>query len=75
MHWLGPYHISTTHSGDTFSLYTLNGVLIPKAINGFHLKPYFGIVVVPPLDVGYARDSEQSLPMAPNLSGDEGKEG
>jgi len=42
MHWLGPYQITWVLGIGTFTLATLDGIALPKTINGFRLKPYFG---------------------------------
>ena len=42
MRWLGPYRITNLLGTGTFTLATMDGVDLPKPINGFRLKPYYG---------------------------------
>ena len=42
MRWVGPYRITNLLGTGTFTLATMDGVDLPKPINGFRLKPYYG---------------------------------
>ena len=40
MHWLGPYVIHFITDRGAIKLKQLEGVLLPKLVNGIRLKPY-----------------------------------
>ena len=40
MHWLGPYLIHSITSVGAVQLQQLDGMVLPKLVNGSHLKPY-----------------------------------
>ena len=40
MHWLGPNLIDSITSGGVAQLKQLDGVMLPKLMNGSRLKPY-----------------------------------
>ena len=40
MHWLGPYLVQSITSGGVVQLQQLDGVMLPKLINGSSLKTY-----------------------------------
>jgi len=52
MWWLVPYQVTKMHGDGRFSLVSLDGVLLPKAVNGFKLKPYVVKIEVPQPCVG-----------------------
>ena len=39
MHWLGPYLINSITSKGVVQLQQLDGVMLPKLVNGSRLKP------------------------------------
>ena len=40
MHWLGPYLVNSITLGGAVQLKQLDGVMLPKLVNGSRLKPY-----------------------------------
>ena len=40
MYWLGPYVINSITMGGVIQLQPLDGVMLPKLVNGSRLKPY-----------------------------------
>ena len=40
MHWLGLYVINSINSGRTLQLQQLDGVMLPKLVNGSRMNPY-----------------------------------
>ena len=40
IHWIGPYLVHSITSGGVVQLQQLDGAVLPKLVNGSHLKPY-----------------------------------
>ena len=40
MHWLGPYLVQSITFGGAVQLQQLDGVVLPKLVNGSRLNPY-----------------------------------